>query len=179
MPALFQLQALLVGSFSTGRAKRLVRFFLNSSSDRRVLDKRAPDPNQSARDRQSINNRPEGVPLGARAKWGTAGSVTGLPVSLLVKSLLTLPCARRVLSIQSIHCETCKRLANPRPARLTYQLEARSDHFTIFSNVTHHNEHQIFRYARLKAPMPADPNYRSTSLWQTFQETRNTQWQKN
>ena len=155
MPLLFQVEALPVSSFSTGRAKRLVRFFLISSSDRRVLDELDPDSTQTARDRQPIHNRPEGELFTPRSH------------------------RRPVITIQSIHGQTSNRLANPRPARLAFKLEAQLSQSTILSHVFRHPEDPIICLAELKSAKTFERSIGSTGSWQTFQETSTTQWQKN
>jgi len=124
---------------------------LISSSDRRVLDELDPDSTQSARDRQPIQNRPAG----------------------------NLFAPQPVISIQSIHSKTRKHLAIPRPARLAFQLEARLTQSTILSNVARHTKHSVIRHAELEAWKLSNRRAWFTGSWQTFQETADTQWQKN
>ena len=96
---------------------------MNSSSDLRALDEADPDRNQSARDQHPVLSRPEGEPF--------------TPLSYRPP----------VISTKSVYSETRKRLANPRPARLAFQLEARLGHLTVLSNSSRHTEHQTIRYA--------------------------------
>jgi len=128
---------------------------LISSSDRRVLDEFDPDSTQSARDRQLIHNQPAG-------------------------NLFTPRSHRRpVISIESIHGKTRKHLANPRPARLAFQLEARLTQSKILSNVSRQTKQAITRYAELEARKLFNFSVRFRGSRQTFQETPSTQWQKN
>lgn len=71
-----------------------------------------------------------------------------------------------------------KRLANSRPARVAFQLEARLTQSTILSNVSS-AEHRSIRYPQLQAAKLFNSSDRCNSPWQTFQETLSTQWQKN
>jgi hypothetical protein len=90
-----------------------------------------------------------------------------------------------LIFIESIHGETRKRLANSRPARLAFQLEARRQRTTILSNVSRDTERFPDRFAELKTRRSfASSNRRSRAAIsllarQTFQETSGTQWQKN
>jgi hypothetical protein len=72
-----------------------------------------------------------------------------------------------------------KRLANPRPARVAFQLEARLTQSTILSNVTRHAAHPFFRYAELDAWKLFNSREVGGGSWLTFQEKSSTQWQKN
>ena len=124
--------------FPTGRAKRLVRVLLNSSSDRRVLDQEHPVSSQPARDRQSIKFRPGGsnsTPLSER---------------------------RPANSHESISSATCKRSANRLSARLAIQLDARPQPFRIFSNVSSLQD-QTASYAIVRVAKPAYHGLQSSS----------------
>jgi hypothetical protein len=75
-----------------------------------------------------------------------------------------------------------KRLANSRPARLAFQLEARHTQSTILSNVFRPADQPITRCAQLQAWKLFNWSERSdygAGSGQTFQETSSTQWQKN
>jgi hypothetical protein len=128
---------------------------LISFSDRRVLDELDPDSTQSARDRQPIQNRAAGTLF---ARWSHQ---------------------RPEIPIQSIHSKTRKHLAIPRRARLAFQLEARLTQSTILSNVARHTKHTVIRHAELDAWRFSNLRAWLTGSWQTFQETPDTQWQKN
>jgi hypothetical protein len=119
------------------------------------LDELDPDSTHSARDRQPIQNRPAGTLF---ARWFHQ---------------------RPENSIQSIHGKTRKHLANPRPARLAFQLEARLTQSTILSNVAGHSKHTVIRHAELEAWKLSNLRAWFRGSWQTFQETPDTQWQKN
>ena len=126
-----------------------------SSSDRRVLDELDPDSTQTARDRQLIHNRPEG-------------------------ELFTPQSHRRpVVIIQPIHGQTSNRLANQRPARLAFKLEAQPGQSTILRNFCRQTKDPIIRYAELKALKPFNPSAGSISSSQKFRETSTRKWQKN
>jgi hypothetical protein len=128
---------------------------LISFSDRRVLDELDPDSTQTARDRNTIQIRPEGDPVTPQSH------------------------RRPENTFESIHGKTSNRLANPRPARLAFQLEAQPGQSTILSDVCHHTEDPVIRSAELKARKHFNPSMRSSLSWQMFQETTTTQWQKN
>jgi hypothetical protein len=128
---------------------------LISFSDRRVLDDLDPDSTQTARDRQTFQNRPEG-------------------------DLSSPPFHRPpVITITSIHGQTSNRLANPGPARLAFQLEASLGQSTILSHVCRHPEDPGVRFVEIEALEPCDQSVGSNGSWQMFQETATTQWQKN
>ena len=100
-------------TFPNRCAKRLVRVLLNSSIDRRVLDEEHPDSTQSARDRQSIQNRPGGM-------------------------LFTpLPEQRPVISIESINSVTRRRLAI-RPSRASLFSSKRAHAYSEFLGTSPH-----------------------------------------
>jgi hypothetical protein len=157
---------------------------LTSSSDRRVLDELVPDSTHSARDRQSnfFYQRPDAL---------SAAQTSSLHPLLLLRAPANSPQAlpfRLPLSatfIESIHGGTRKRLANSRPARLAFELEARRKRTTILSNVSCDTERSTDRFAELKTRKSFDSSDRrstaaiSVVARQTFQETSGTQWQKN
>jgi hypothetical protein len=70
-------------------------------------------------------------------------------------------------------------LANLRPARLAFQLEARLTQSTIFSSVARQIKDPVTRCAELEARQLFNFSVSSTGSRQTFQETSSTQWQKN
>jgi hypothetical protein len=86
---------------------------------------------------------------------------------------------RPVFSIEPNHGKTRKLLANPRLARLAFQLEACLTQSTILGNVFRHTTHPVNRDAELDAGKLFNSSARATGSWQTFQETLSTQWQKN
>jgi hypothetical protein len=155
MPAPLRISTALPVPSSTGRVRRLVRFLLNSSSDRRVLDDLDPDSTQTARDRHSIHHRPGG--------------------DSFTPQLNRPP----VIITESIHGKTSNRLANPRATRLAFQLEAQFGQPTILSHVCRHTGDPISRRVDLRGAKPFNPGVGSTGSWQTFQETTTTKWQKN
>jgi hypothetical protein len=132
---------------------------LISSSDRRVLDDLDPDSTQTARDRHSFPNRLEG----------------DLLTPLFNRQLHQRP----VINTESIHSQTTIRLAKPRPARLAFQLEASPGQPTILSDAGRHSEDHSVRFVEIEALEPRNRSVGSTSAGQAFQETVNTQWQKN
>jgi hypothetical protein len=72
-----------------------------------------------------------------------------------------------------------KHLANPRPARLAFQLEARLTRSTIFSSVARRITVPVTSHAELEARQLFSFSGPLTGSRQTFQETSSTQWQKN
>jgi hypothetical protein len=139
---------------------------LISSSERRVLDELDPNSTQSGRNRQPIHDQ-------------AAGSLTGEQASSLrVSPISPRAHPQPINSAASIHGQARKRFANPQPGRLAFQLEARLMHSTIFTNVSRHNK-QLACCAELEARKVFSPSARLTGSWQTFQETPDTQWQKN
>jgi hypothetical protein len=125
-----------------------------------------PNSTQSGRDRHSIHDRP-------------AGNLTGEQAfSLRVPPISLPPHSQPVISFASIHGQARKRFANPQLVRLAFQLEARLMQSTILSNVSRHKK-QLARGGELKARRPFNFSALSASSWQTFQETTDTQWQKN
>jgi hypothetical protein len=114
-----------------------------------------PDSTQSARDRQLIHS------------WPAGNKFTPFPHRLAV------------ISIETIHGKTRERLANPRPARLAFQLEARLTQSTILSNVPGQTKQAITRHAELDTRKLFNFSVRFSGSEQTFQETLSTQWQKN
>jgi len=83
-----------------------------------------------------------------------------------------------VISAASIHGQARKRFANPQPARLAFQLEARLMQSTILSNVSRRIK-QLARGAELEAWKLFNFSVLFAGSWRTFQETTDTQWQKN
>ena len=140
---------------------------MNSFSERRVLDRKNPYSNQSARDRQPIYIRPEDSSLEAQAS------------SQQVVSPLTLFNIRPETTANPIYSAMPGRLAIRRPTRLAFQLEARLRQFTIFSSVSRHTEAPTNQSACLRTRRIANTGCGPSLLWQTFQETSSTQWQKN
>jgi hypothetical protein len=127
---------------------------LNSSSDRRVLDEEDPDPNQTARDRQSQYKRPGYDPLEAQAVRSMTRSFAAM--SSGVRACLFQP-GRNVwplITFNSVHSVTFNRNAHQGPARPAFQLEAQHDHFTILSDVSRHTEQSKIRNAFLQARRP-------------------------
>ncbi|MDQ2936295.1 MAG: hypothetical protein M3R67_02180 [Acidobacteriota bacterium] len=151
---------------------------MNSFSDRSVLGEEDPDPRQSARNRPTVFYPPQSVPVEVQATQDRVGTQAAVAFSLDVLSLPPLAGRHPVTSIQSIQRETHESLANQRPARLAFELEARRSHFTLFTDVSHHKEHRIIWYAKLGARRPCQQEYRF-AYGQTFQETTSTTWQKN
>jgi hypothetical protein len=178
-------------SFPLDTRGRLVRVLLNSSSDRRVLDRAGSDRTQSARHRQSIQKQLEGPARKARTlsrleRTGlrpaeTISRVTSdTPrLSRLQPPLSTRYAPQAVIPIQPIHCEPRQGLAISLPARLAFQLEAQLGHITIFINVFGYDSRPTMQRTPLQAPGIAFPDWRSLCLWQTPQERTSTQWQKN
>lgn len=150
------MKVLPVSSFSTGRAERLVRVLLNSSSDRRVLDEKDPDPNQTARDRQSQHRLPGSDPLEAQAMRSMPRSLAAVLSSVPAFPFQPRRNARPLITFNSIHSVTFNRNAHQGPERPAFQLEAQSDHFTILSDLCRHTEQLKIRYASLKARRPPD-----------------------
>jgi hypothetical protein len=140
---------------------------LNSSSERRVLDRENPDSNQSARDRQPIQIRPEDNSLEAQTS------------SQQMVSLLNLPDIPPETTTNPIYSAMLQRLAIRRLTRLALRLEARLRQFTTFSSVSRHTEPLTNQSACLMARRIANTGCGFSLLWQTFQETSSTQWQKN
>jgi len=128
---------------------------LNSSSDRRIPHEEDPDPNQTARDRQSQHRRPANA---AQLKALAVRSMT----RRLAATLSSVPAfsfqPRRdgsaPTTFNSINSVTFNGNAYQGPRRFAFQLEARLGHFTILSDVSRHTEQLKFRFALLEARQP-------------------------
>jgi hypothetical protein len=123
--------------------KRLVRFLLNSSSDRRVLDIASPDSKHSGAKRQS----------GFRA--------TKRPQASRLHPSFLSHCNNPHTFYASIHSEALSRIATPRPPRLALQLEAPRGQFTL-SITSIANQHSSVRTRR------RNPAARELGMFRSF-----------
>jgi hypothetical protein len=128
---------------------------LNSSSDRRIPHEEDPDPNQTARDRQSQHDWPGNAgPLKAAAVRKMTRSLAASLSSVPAFSFEPRRDGSAPITFNSINSVTFNRNAYQGPARFAFQLEARPGHFTILNDVSGHTEQLKFRYAFLQARRP-------------------------